>query len=213
MLLVSGATKTVRRLAGPGVPLDVLFDPLSNNGPSLARDMGLRWAADNGAFTGFNEVAFEKMLKRLFGLPGCLFVAAPDVVGDWDATRDLFEEWGPRIRRMGFPVAVVGQDGWEPETFDWDQADACFIGGTDDFKLGREAVAMIREAHSWCKWVHVGRCNRNRRIRKFWDMRADSFDGRSFSAWPDVHIPRALSQLRRLRGEGDLFARIDAGGG
>jgi hypothetical protein len=209
MLLVSGATKTVRRLAGPGVPLGFLFDPSSGNGPGIVRDLGLRWAADNGAYTGFDPVAFEKMLARLFGLPGCLFVAAPDVVGDWPATLDLFGEWGPRIRKMGFPVAVVGQDGWEPETFDWGEADAAFIGGTDEFKLGPEAVAMIREAHSWCKWVHVGRCNRNGRIRQFWDMRADSFDGRSFSAWPDAHIPRALRVLGHLKSGGDLFAGLE----
>jgi hypothetical protein len=45
---------------------------------------GVPWAADNDAFNGSDERAerrFLKMIDQLSGLPGCLFVTCPDVVG------------------------------------------------------------------------------------------------------------------------------------
>ena len=41
------------------------------------------WAADNDAWNGgFDPIAYDRMLLRYEQVPGCLWVAAPDVVGD-----------------------------------------------------------------------------------------------------------------------------------
>lgn len=48
---------------------------------------GVPWAADNFAFAGFDPTAFRRMLGRIAGVPGCLFVAVPDVVAEREAAR------------------------------------------------------------------------------------------------------------------------------
>jgi hypothetical protein len=76
---------------------------------------GRPFAVDNEAFTrGFHPARFFPFLERL--LPyreQCLFVVVPDVVGDAQATMELFWRWAPLIRDLGFPVAFVAQDGQE----------------------------------------------------------------------------------------------------
>jgi len=63
MILVSGATKTVRRLLGhPN--LGVLLTPHDGN---VAPPRGVVWAADNGAFRGFDDALFRGFLKRIEG--------------------------------------------------------------------------------------------------------------------------------------------------
>jgi hypothetical protein len=55
---------------------------------------GVPWAADNDAFNGWDERAerrFLRMIDQLSGLPGCLFVTCPDVVGEAGLTSMLFE--------------------------------------------------------------------------------------------------------------------------
>jgi hypothetical protein len=64
---------------------------------------GFPWAADNGAFTGFDAAAFASLLGRVAGKPGCLFVACPDVVGDARATLALFDIWQPVLKAVGVP--------------------------------------------------------------------------------------------------------------
>lgn len=61
---------------------------------------GLRWAADNGAFSkGFDPAQFLAWMKSMEPYrETCIFVAVPDVVADSVATRRLWEQ--PR-RRCG----------------------------------------------------------------------------------------------------------------
>lgn len=155
------------------------------------------WAADNGAFAGFDESAFLAMLDRLDPYrESCLFVACPDVVGDAAATLALFQEWGPRIIDLGYPVAFVLQDGIEKVGVPpWDHFDAAFIGGTTLFKMGPVAARMGRQALAEGKWLHMGRVNTIRRIVYANSIGCDSIDGTSFSRWSDIYIPRAVRML------------------
>lgn len=112
-VLVSGSTKTMREIGN--VPnLGVFFNPnsKSNYRKQCVPDR-MPWAADNAAFSNFNASAFESMIDTLHWrrIPGCLFVAVPDVVGDAVATCRKFREWQPLLRRFGWPLAFVGQDG------------------------------------------------------------------------------------------------------
>lgn len=146
---------------------------------------GVPWAADNDAFNSFDPEAFERMLAACSGLPGCLFVAAPDVVGDWPRTLRQYGEWAPAIREAGLPVAVILQDGLgEPAEVPRD-ADAVFVGGTDGFKLGPEAHAAVADAKRRGKWAHMGRVNSRRRVGYAATIGCDSFDGTQFSRWRD----------------------------
>lgn len=71
---------------------------------------GLPWAADNGAYSGFDAGAYVRMLDRIAGRRP-LWVTAPDVVGDARATLDLFGRWHHEIASRGLPAALVAQDG------------------------------------------------------------------------------------------------------
>lgn len=189
MLLVSGATATVRQHAGHP-HLGQLMRPGNGNVPTLPY-----WAADNGAFTGFDADAFIAMLGRLPRT--AKWVAAPDVVGDWRATEVLFAEWSPRIRELGFPVAYVLQDGCEriPD------ADCLFVGGTTDYKLSRQAATWMREAKRRGMLVHVGRVNSVRRMRWAYDNGADSIDGTSVSMFPDRWLLWTLRHMQALHSQ------------
>jgi hypothetical protein len=157
-------------------------------------DPGQVWAADNGAFSGFDETAFLKMLARLESWRDtCLFVAIPDVVGSHTLTLDLFEVWAPRLQK--WPLALVAQDGLTPEAVPWNKIDALFIGGTTEWKLSPAAALLVREAKRRRKWVHMGRVNTIRRMVYANSIGVDSIDGTSFSRWSDIYIPRAVRIL------------------
>lgn len=186
MLLVSGATATVRLHAGHP-HLGQLMRPGNGNVPTLPY-----WAADNGAFSGFDAPSFVAMLERLPRT--AKWVAAPDVVSDWHATEALFAEWAPRIRELGFPVAYVLQDGCERVPV----ADCLFVGGSTAYKLSRDAAAWMREAKRRGMLVHVGRVNSLKRLRWARDNGADSVDGTQVSMFPDRWMKWTLEALEWL---------------
>ena len=142
------------------------------------------WAADNGAFSGFDAPAFLRMLDRL-NPTGCVFVAAPDVVGDHWATLDRWPEWSEVIRAYGFPVAFVAQDGCKQVP---DDADALFIGGSTEFKLSDQARSLIDD-----RWSHMGRVNSYRRLQLARSWRVDSVDGSSLSWFTDTKLAGYLA--------------------
>ena len=182
ILLVSGATLDLHR-ADPD-RVGVLFVPHAREAAATAQALttGRAWAGDNGAFSGFDAVAFVAMLAKLRGMPGCRFVVAPDVVGDAAATLELFARWAPAIRACGFPVALAAQDGLTVATTPWRELDALFIGGSTAWKLSRHADALLEHAHRLGKWRHVGRVNSRRRMRHFIGL-CESIDGSGFSTW------------------------------
>lgn len=186
MLLVSGATKTVAKHADhPN--LGQLMRPGNGNVPTLDY-----WAADNGAFCGFDADGFLGMLERLS--PMAKWVAAPDVVGDWRATTRCFEEWEPKIRELGFSVAYVLQDGCQEVP--WARIECLFVGGTTEYKLSAESAAWIAQAKERDKLVHVGRVNSVKRMRWCFDRGVDSIDGTQVSMFPGIWLFWTLEILR-----------------
>lgn len=140
---------------------------------------GQPWAADNARFGGSYAYTDEKYLAWLATMPApsCLFAAAPDVVGDAGATAVLSAPMFARIRALGFPVALVAQDGQESVPVPWDEIDALFIGGTTEWKLSPAAASIAAEAKRRGKWVHMGRVNSLRRMQYAESIGCDSADG------------------------------------
>jgi hypothetical protein len=170
---------------------------------------GIPWAADNGAFRDFQPAAFRRMVERAAGVPGCLFVAVPDVVADAAATGRRFRQWAPLVERADLPLALVAQDGLTPARVPWDSIAALFIGGSTVWKMGPEAHRLILAAKGRGVWVHLGRVNRgNRRITWAKAVGCDSIDGTAVAKWTDAHLP---GQLLRAAGpvQGTLLAGLD----
>jgi len=151
---------------------------------------GIPWAADNDCFQRLDENAYWAMLDAIRGLPGCLFVTAPDVVGDWILTRGRFAAW--RGHLGGFPIGYVAQDGQPAAEVPWDEIAALFIGGTTAYKLSAEAELLGREAKDRGKWLHMGRVNSRKRFDYARATGCDSVDGTKFSRWRDTWLPDAL---------------------
>jgi len=202
LILVSGATATRRKIQNDR--LGCLIVPGSRNEPFP----GKPWAADNGAFSGFDAEAFVVMLERLrvldYAWRRCLFVAAPDVVGKAVPTLEKFSRWQIVIRAFGFPVAFVAQDGLRPEQVPWRDMEAIFIGGSTEWKLGPEAADLARIAKQNRKWVHMGRVNTKRRFRHADRIGCDSVDGTFFSKWPDHAIPKGLAWMEQHQMQPEL---------
>lgn len=151
---------------------------------------GWPWAADNDAYSKWDEGRYREMLARIRGRKGCLFVTAPDVVGDAMHTLRKFEQWWDVLDDHDQPIAYVGQDGHDFDPY-WDYFDAFFVGGTTEWKLGSQAAGLIREAKERGKWVHMGRVNSRIRTRYARIIGCDSIDGTQFSWFRDTKLPSA----------------------
>lgn len=197
----------MRRLAGrwPHL-LGHLLTPANRNGMAALLATYLPWAADNGAFAGFDPAAFRRLLRKVAGRPRCLFVACPDVVGDHAGTLARFREWSGEVRGCGQPVAFVGQDGAEAGPVPWDDFDAWFVGGGTAWKLSAASADLCREARRRGKWVHVGRVNSRRRMEVAHRFGAHSVDGSSASMYGDKYIHKYCAWLGHIEAQGRLFA-------
>jgi hypothetical protein len=188
------STPKVRAAMTAGL-LNVIDTPKQGN----IRPAGAAWCADNGCFgKGYpGDTAWYGWLTANAGdAATCVFAVAPDVVGDAAATLARSLPWLPKIRALGYPAAFVAQDGLTPETCPWGEFDVLFIGGTTDWKLGREARQLIREAKARGKWVHMGRVNSEKRMRYARAVGCDSVDGTYITFGPDVNLPDVLGWLR-----------------
>lgn len=165
-----------------------LFTPRNVGGLDEIVARRIPWAADNDAYSDWDPGRFVAMLARLAGRPGCLFVSAPDEVGDARLTRDRFESWAGAIRDCDLPVAYVAQDGLDRWPVPWSEIDALFIGGTTEFKLGDVAARAAGEARERDLWVHMGRVNTVRRLRYAASVGCDSIDGTKWSRFTDTWI-------------------------
>ncbi|MDQ3802955.1 MAG: hypothetical protein M3416_03765 [Acidobacteriota bacterium] len=150
------------------------------------------WAADNNCFNDPAVKAEDYLtwLERMSPFrENCLFANALDVVGDaaktWERSRDVL----PEIRRLGYPAALVAQDGMEDRPVEWDAFDCLFIGGSTEWKLSGDAFWLCREAQKQGKWVHMGRVNSKRRILQARFAGCNSVDGTFLKFGPDVNLP------------------------
>jgi len=137
----------------------ILTSPAHKGIPVGIRE-GMDWAADNGVWSGaFDANAYPRWLETMQPYTGtCLFVLAPDVVGDAEATRHRYSEWAHCIKLLGFPIGFAAQDGVRDTGLPL-ALDAVFIGGTTEWKLGPGALWAIREAQGRGLHVHIGRVN------------------------------------------------------
>lgn len=99
------------------------------------------WAADNGLFVATPktkhalEAKWFKWLTRLAPeAEECLFATVPDVVGDHAKTWERSKPYVEKVRKLGFKVALVMQNGLENDRLVWKQmlaaAEVLFIGGS-----------------------------------------------------------------------------------
>ena len=146
-----------------------------------ALEQGAKWMMDSGAYSGkFNYAQWKSHLEKLSHFKRtCLGIPTPDVVGDSEGTLQMFSLYSPVIRELGLPVAFVSQDGCVPDNVPWSEIDVLFVGGTDEHKLGKEAIEIIKRATTEGKHIHVGRVNSKKRMRMF--RGADSVDGTTLS--------------------------------
>ena len=135
------------------------------------------YGIDNGAFSGFPEEKFRRLLERQKNRKAdCLFVTCPDIVGSGQRTLELF-----RRRHLWIPaewrIALVIQDGMEDLEIPWDELDAIFVGGGDPWKDSKAAADIVKTASILKKWKHIGRVNSPKRFEHFLQLGADSCDG------------------------------------
>lgn len=199
LILVSGSTKTVGRLAVTNYPhLGHLLTPANRNSVASIHRTGLRFGVDNGAFSGFDAEAFRRLLRRVAGQPGLLWVVCPDVVGDAAATIHEFSAWAPELRTLGVPIAFVAQDGQEKLPCPWEDFDALFVGGSTAWKESASAADLVQAAKSRGKWVHMGRVNSRRRLAFAIEIGCDSVDGSSLSKFGDKYIHKFIAWAKQL---------------
>lgn len=199
LLLMSGATSYPRS--------DVvghLVMPRQWNDPDVLDLRPGQWAMDNGCFVGLDPGAFMRMLYAFRHKQGCLFVTAPDAVGDAAETRYLWKFWAPVIRACGRTPAFVAQDGLELFQVPWTEPIALFIGGTTKFKESQLTRTMLGMAKARGIWAHVGRVNGKRRFEMMLQAGADSIDGTGFSMCPDKNVP-LVEQWREEIGQQPLL--------
>jgi hypothetical protein len=172
-----------------------LRTPLTRN--ALA---GCPYALDNGCFSGKLPKAWGRMLDEAHEVRP-LWVTLPDVVGDARRTLELFARFEDRAQ--GLPKALVLQDGIGNLPIPWDRISAVFIGGSDEFKVSREAKAAATAARMLGKLVHVGRVNTAARVRD-WLGLADSIDGSGISRY-DHMLADVLAAISGKSPQSSLF--------
>ena len=155
------------------------------------------WAADNDCYNRkFEPASFVIWLTSLQPYSSrCLLVTVPDVVGDANATLAQFRFWRTIIKGLGFPCALALQDGIQLRDIPWNLCDAVFVGGTTDWKMSQEVLALLKESQTRHKWRHIGRVNSFTRMFHFWDF-ADSFDGTGFAREPDGKLLKFLPMMK-----------------
>ncbi|GAA2830462.1 hypothetical protein [Nonomuraea rubra] len=155
------------------------------------------WAADSGIFGSTyvgDEAYMDWLEERAEFADRCLFATAPDVPFNAFTSINRSYPYLDRIRRMGYPVALVAQDHLELcDWWRWEDFDCLFIGGSTSWKLSPAAAVLARAACAAGLWVHVGRVNSFKRMRyASLAMDADSADGTLLTNGPDKHLPSVL---------------------
>jgi len=173
---------------------------------------GAVWAADNGCFKDPDNFDLHRYIDWLAqrDRESCLFATAPDwppqpglglTKGDWSCTIDRYPEGAAPIRGLGYPVALVAQDGFEhylDRVLIWFASaivDALFIGGSTEWKLSGAAAECVQEARRWGLWVHMGRVNSGKRLRIAADMGCDSADGTYLAFTGPKGLPQVCDWL------------------
>lgn len=186
-----------------GQPVEQLFTPLTRFKAQRPND---RFAIDNGAFSKFDPKGFRSLLEREKDrIDLCRFVAVPDVVGSARRTLEVFKGWREELHnRLGWPLALVCQDGQEDQSIPWNDIDAIFIGGSTEWKLSGHARDCVKAAKALGKWVHIGRVNTPERFEYFQQLGADSIDGSGIARYSHMR-----ENIRERNGNHRLFSTAE----
>lgn len=159
------------------------------------------WAADNECFTlglKFDAPRWLDWLASPLPVASCSFACVPDVVADPIATLERFKLYADQVRAMGYPVALVSQDGLRAADVPWDHIDALFTGVSDQWKLSEPAYVLVRQANERGLHTHMGRVNSFKRLAAAANGGYDTADGTFLKFAPDINVPRMAAWLRRL---------------
>jgi hypothetical protein len=141
----------------------------------------------------------------------CLLVTAPDAYPDAAESLRRGLSFAEEIRALGYPVAVVAQDGAERLHWPWDDIDCLFIGGEKrkpgwtEWKESEEAERLTRAARAAGKWTHMGRVNSLRRMERARTMGCLSADG-TFIKYRKRQVAGEGADVRHARGESEIAA-------
>lgn len=166
---------------------------------------GMWWAMDNACFSNpdFDFARWKRTLDRHRSYAGdrLLFVVAPDVPMDGEATLARFAEYRDRFAALDAPVALVSQNGMGVEDVPWGDIDVLFVGGSTEWKTSQDSAAIVAEAKRRGRWVHMGRVNSLRRLQVAASMGVDSCDGTFLKYGPDANWPRMLRWFEEMQGQ------------
>lgn len=165
---------------------------------------GATWAGDTGCFLhpdSFDLDQYLRWLNRKGPRADCLFVTAPDVCGDAVRTLERSLPVLPRLRAEGWRPALVAQNGLRANMVPWEEIDTLFIGGTIEWKEGKEAAVLIREAIQRAKGAHVGRVNTPERMSYAARAGATSVDGTRMAFGFDKNWPLIREWMRCINGQ------------
>lgn len=159
---------------------------------------------DNGAFAAkWNEADWLRFLKRHQTHALRRFAVAPDVFlpdlgrGDARATWRRSAPYLGVIRDLGYPAALVAQDGFEDTNPNWNAFDVLFLGASTAWKLSSCATDAVSEAKRRGKWVHMGRVNSLARLTIAYKMGCDSCDGTYMRGGTKADMPKLANDICR----------------
>lgn len=189
--------------------------------PVCLRTEGFAYALDNGAWSAYTQGrpfdvrAFEIALRRCG--PGADWTTIPDIVAGGRASLDLSLRWMQRVLSESPRALLAVQDGLTPDDvvpFVGERV-GIFLGGSTAWKEATllEWGALGRRLGCW---VHCGRVNSARRIRRCGDAGVTSFDGSGVSRYASElprldHARRQLTLLREEHGDDELRCNPDGG--
>lgn len=205
MLYFATASGPLVREAMDAGKLGQIVTPAAGN----RLEAGRVWCGDNSVFGDKypGDAEYHRWIQRFAEhRAACRFIVAPDVVCDAAATLERSAPHFAPVRALGFPVALVGQNGLEDLRAPWGEFDALFIGGDDAWKEGSAARELVAEARAHGKWVHMGRVNSRRRLAYAKSIGCHSADGTYLAFGPRTNLPKLLRWLDEINGAGMLSA-------
>lgn len=205
MMYLTGATNDLLEPAIIGAGIGLMIQPGNSYHLRTDRyafhaiDIGMKWSEADPYLAWLDQRDRER----------CLFAVSPDAYPDAVESQRRGLEFAPLIRDLGFPVAVVAQDGAERLHWPWDELDVLFVGGerqanpNNEWKISGAAERLVHAARKAGKWVHMGRVNSGKgvgsRLERAAQMGCNSADGTYLKY-----------TLRKRAGE-DKNARYDRG--
>jgi len=167
------------------------------------------WAADTGCFATPEKYSDEKYLawlaSRVHAADRCLFATAPDGWGDGIATLEKTRPVLALTREAGLPAALVLQPGIAATDIPWDDLDAVFTGGPDEWQRSETVLGIVVEAKRRGKWAHQGRVNSQARLQAARVTGYDSADGTFVAFGPDTNMPKVQQWVDRIAAQPTLF--------